>query len=140
MKYIYLTTILLILTRVSFSQTRQLENGTYQVNINSESYESYDLRVKDSLFIEYYKNETYIGKIKWINRNTFELVYDKESENKFGELVKKLHESFGYYCYEIYPSGNNRYRLKITYSIHSEIIVNTGEMVKKEIEKIKLPR
>jgi len=128
------------LTKVSFSQTRQLENGIYKVNINSENFENYDLIVKDSSFVENHKNETFRGKIKWINRNTFELVYDKESESKFPELIKKLHESFGNYRYEINSSGNNRYRLKITYSIREDIIVNTGELVKKEIEKIKLPK
>lgn len=140
MKYIYLTTILLILTKVTFSQTRQLENGIYKVNINSENFESYDLIIKDSSFVENHKNETFRGKIKWINRNTFDLIYDKESESKFSELIKKLNESFGNYRYEVNSSGNYRYRLKITYSIRADIIVNTGELVKKETEKIKLPK
>lgn len=140
MKYIYLTTILLILTKVVFSQTRQLENGVYKVNINSENFESYDLIIKDSSFVENHKNETFSGKIKWVNRNTIELIYDKESESKFSELIKKLQDSFGNYRYEVNSSGNNRYYLKITYSIRTDIIVNTGELVKKETEKIKLPK
>jgi hypothetical protein len=140
MRYIYLSIILLVFSKLSFSQTGKLENGIYKVNINSENFESYDLIIKDSSFVENHKKETFRGKIKWINRNTFELVYDKESESKFSELIKKLQDSFGNYRYEINSSGNNRYYLKITYSIRADIIVNTGELVKKETEKIKQPR
>jgi hypothetical protein len=140
MRYICLSIILIAFSKLSFSQTEKLENGIYQVNINSENLECYDLIIKDSSFVENHKNETLSGKIKWIGKNSFELIYDKESENKFTELIKKIHSSFGNYRYEISSSSNNRYRLKITYSFREDIIVNTGELVKKEIKKIKLPR
>lgn len=140
MRYIYLSIILLVFSNLSFSQTGRQENGTYEVKINSENLECYDLIIKGSSFVEKHKNETFSGEIKWIDRNSFELIYDKESKNKFTGLIKKLHSSFGNYRYEISPSTSNRYRLKITYSFRDDIIVNTGELVKKEIEMIKLPR
>lgn len=113
-------------------------NGNYQININSETLYSYKLIIKDSLFVENHKGDTISGKIKWLNNNTFELIRDKKSEQKLKELERKLQDSFGNYCYEINSKSNNRYSLRITYSIRRDIIVNVGEIIKQEIEKLKL--